>query len=260
MAQKKKLKKNNDYGIIIHIQVSSYISGVLIDQKHNSLFDIGVHLGQFNLLHKMYVSDISLHNTPHVVKYDLDDVGNYATDKDDVIKKGDYVEVEDFPFANIMKRIMENLTKYNDKGKQEKDHVVINVGDNIDYVVNDSINIDEGFIPMSDEVHDGTEPINEGVTKDVDLCKRSKNKSNTIIYGNNISINVSIASLYDMYFHYEESVLNCILAESSCTQLLWSNQMLKDVIKDGNENFNQVVPNNRYDMLVNEFPTQRKDE
>ncbi|KAL5058238.1 hypothetical protein RYX36_029842 [Vicia faba] len=66
---------------------------------------------------------------------------------------------------------MENLTKSNDKGKQEKDHVVINVGDNIDYVVNDSINIDEGFIPMSDEVHDGTEPINEGVTKDVDLCK-----------------------------------------------------------------------------------------
>ncbi|KAL5058242.1 hypothetical protein RYX36_029846, partial [Vicia faba] len=101
------------------------------------------------------------------------DVGNYATDKDDVIKKGDYVEVEDFPFANIMKRIMENLTKYNDNGKQEKDHVVINVGDNIDYVVNDSINIDEGFIPMSDEVHDGTEPINEGVTKDVDLCKRT---------------------------------------------------------------------------------------
>lgn len=36
--------------------------------------------------------------------------------------------------------------------------------------------------------------------------------------------------------------------------------MLKDVIKYGNEDVNQVVLDNKYDMLVAEFPTLRKDE
>lgn len=35
--------------------------------------------------------------------------------------------------------------------------------------------------------------------------------------------------------------------------------MLKDTIKDGNKDVNQVAPDNWYDMLVTEFPTQRKD-
>lgn len=39
---------------------------------------------------------------------------------------------------------------------------------------------------------------------------------------------------------------------SSCTQLLWSSQMLGDV--------NRVVPSNMCDMLVIEFPIQRKDD
>ena len=36
--------------------------------------------------------------------------------------------------------------------------------------------------------------------------------------------------------------------------------MLKDVIKYGNEDVNQVVLDNKYDMLVAKFPTLRKDE
>ena len=33
-----------------------------------------------------------------------------------------------------------------------------------------------------------------------------------------------------------------------------------NVCKDGNEDVNQVIPDNLYDMLVTEFPTQKKDE
>lgn len=44
-----------------------------------------------------------------------------------------------------------------------------------------------------------------------------------------------------------------IYAGSSCTHLLWSNQM----IKDDNEDVNQDVPNNMYDMMVTEFPNQK---
>lgn len=36
--------------------------------------------------------------------------------------------------------------------------------------------------------------------------------------------------------------------------------MLKEVIKDGNEDVNQDVPNSMCDMLVTEFPTQGKDD
>lgn len=36
--------------------------------------------------------------------------------------------------------------------------------------------------------------------------------------------------------------------------------MLRDIPKGGNQDVNQDVPNNMYDMLVTEFPTQRKDE
>lgn len=32
------------------------------------------------------------------------------------------------------------------------------------------------------------------------------------------------------------------------------------MLKDVNEDVNQVVPNNMYDILVTEFPTQWKDE
>ncbi|CAI8595092.1 unnamed protein product [Vicia faba] len=132
---------------------------------------------------------------------------NYATDKDGVIKKGDYEEVEKSPFANIMKRIRENLTKPLDKVNQENDHVVINVSDNIHYFVNDIVSIDEGFTLMNNEVHDEPEPVNEGVTKDVDLCKRKDKKSKIIVDGNRIPTNVSFFSLYKVSFHYEEIVL-----------------------------------------------------
>lgn len=45
-----------------------------------------------------------------------------------------------------------------------------------------------------------------------------------------------------------------IYVGSSCTQLLWSSQVLKDVTKDGNEDFNQDVLDNMCDMLVTGFP------
>ena len=41
---------------------------------------------------------------------------------------------------------------------------------------------------------------------------------------------------------------------------MWNKQILKDVPKGGNQDVNQDVPNNMYDMLVTGFPTQRKDE
>lgn len=44
--------------------------------------------------------------------------------------------------------------------------MVNNVSNNIDEVVNDSIKVDNGSIPMNNEVHDGSASVNEGVTKD----------------------------------------------------------------------------------------------
>lgn len=46
-----------------------------------------------------------------------------------------------------------------------------------------------------------------------------------------------------------------LYAGSGCTQLLWNNQILKDVTKGGNEDVSQDMPDNMYDMLVIEFPT-----
>ena len=105
------------------------------------------------------------------------------------------VKFEDFPFTNRMKKIMENLIKSHDKVTQENNHVMNNVSDNIDDVVNDFGSTYEGFIPMSNEVHDGSILVNEGVSKDACLCKRSDKKSYKIVDGNKILINVCIASL-----------------------------------------------------------------
>ncbi|CAI8606592.1 unnamed protein product [Vicia faba] len=121
-------------------------------------------------------------------------------------------EDEDIPCANRVKRIIENITKSYDKATQEKDKevvdvdeetetdeehvvtmmksiyrkdrqvslvnskvndVVSNVGDNIDYVVNDPVSADGGSIPKNNEFHDGSALVNEGVTKDVGLSKRN---------------------------------------------------------------------------------------
>lgn len=49
-------------------------------------------------------------------------------------------------------------------------------------------------------------------------------------------------------------------AESSCTQLLGSNHVLKDVIKYVIEDVNQDATDNMCDMLVNELSTKRKEE
>lgn len=52
------------------------------------------------------------------------DVSNYVTDKDDVIKKDDYVEADedyDFPISIIRKRIIKNVTKSQEKSKEVVD-------------------------------------------------------------------------------------------------------------------------------------------
>lgn len=199
---------------------------------------------KFKLYH-MDVKNVSL-NTYLNMEFNQG-VSNYATKKDGVIKKGGYVEVEDFPFANIMKKIMESLTKSHDNATQEKNHVVNNVSDIIDDVVNDYVSVNEGYIPMNNEVHDRYGPVNEGVTKDVDICKRADKKLKKIVDGNKIPTNVSIASLYNMYFHYEESVLKWkylyhkwIALERklsketlTCEEVF---QLLEDIIVKGNEN------------------------
>lgn len=46
----------------------------------------------------------------------------------------------------------------------------------------------------------------------------------------------------------------------SRSQLFWSNQMLNKVTKDGNRDNYQDMTGNMDGMLVNEFPTQQKDE
>lgn len=75
------------------------------------------------------------------------------------------VEFEDFPITNII----ENLTKYHDKASQGKDRVKENVSNNIDNVVKYFVSADKGSISMNNKVHDGSEPVNEDVTKDVDF-------------------------------------------------------------------------------------------
>lgn len=60
---------------------------------------------------------------------------------------------------------------------------------------------------MNNEVHDESKAGYEGVTKDVSLWKRSEKKPSKIVDGNKIPISVSIASLYNVHFHYEENML-----------------------------------------------------
>lgn len=55
--------------------------------------------------------------------------------------------------------------------------MVNNVSDNIDDVVNDSIDDDEGSIHKNNKVHVGYTPINESVTKYDGLSKRFDKKS-----------------------------------------------------------------------------------
>ncbi|KAI5418244.1 hypothetical protein KIW84_042752 [Lathyrus oleraceus] len=55
---------------------------------------------------------------------DIEDVSNYVTDKDGVIKKDDYMEVDedhDFPISIIRNRIIENVTKSQEKAKEVVD-------------------------------------------------------------------------------------------------------------------------------------------
>lgn len=49
-----------------------------------------------------------------------------------------------------------------------------NVSNNIDNVVNNPVSpINGASIHINNEVHDGSKPFNEGVTKDFDLCNVS---------------------------------------------------------------------------------------
>lgn len=58
----------------------------------------------------------------------------------------------------------------------EVNDVVNNVNENIDDVVNDSFSVDEGYIHKNNEAHVGSALINQGVTKDVGLSKKSDKK------------------------------------------------------------------------------------
>lgn len=52
------------------------------------------------------------------------DVSNYVTNKDGVIEKDFYIEVGedgDFAIANIMKKIIEKVTKSQDKATQDEE-------------------------------------------------------------------------------------------------------------------------------------------
>lgn len=60
LVQKKKPKKDGNCWII---GVSSHISGVLINQKRDSMVNIDVHLSQLNPWHEMY----SLHNMTRLI-------------------------------------------------------------------------------------------------------------------------------------------------------------------------------------------------
>lgn len=84
--KKKKLKKNNDYGIILPIRIPYHTIGVVINQKYDIVFGeagtsvtFSVLKSSYNLYVKKYVIGISLHNIPRVDKFDLV-VGGNVTD------------------------------------------------------------------------------------------------------------------------------------------------------------------------------------
>lgn len=81
VVQKKKLKKKNDYDIILPIGVTSHIFRVLINQNHDIVLGevgIGVPLSRLNLSNKMCVLDISLCDILRVDKTDLVAGGKHA--------------------------------------------------------------------------------------------------------------------------------------------------------------------------------------
>lgn len=74
VVQKKRLKKISDYGIILPVRIASHMSGVLINQKHDNVFNeartgvtFSVLKSNFRLYDKILVPDISLHNIPYVL-------------------------------------------------------------------------------------------------------------------------------------------------------------------------------------------------
>lgn len=74
MVQKKKLMKNNDYGISLPIGIPSQVSRVLVNQKHdNVLGEVTLNILKSNcrFFVRKYVPNITLHNISHVDKSDL---------------------------------------------------------------------------------------------------------------------------------------------------------------------------------------------
>lgn len=230
-----------------NIMLSAEENGIFYDAK---TFAPIAHLGAVRLIprlscipkFKLYQMDVKGSFLNRYLNVEVNqDVSNYVTDKNDVINKDDYVEVyDDIPFVNMMKTILEKAT-------QEKDHVVDNVNDNINKVVDDYVGADKGYIPKNNEVHDRSDAINDGVTKYVDLSKRFVNQSNIIVDGDKIPTNVSIAYLYNVFFHYEESMLKWkyfyhkrITLERKLSKEALSFeevvQLLEDVIVKDNEN------------------------
>lgn len=76
VVQKKRLKKNTGYVIILSIGISSHMYGIFINKKHDNVFgEIGINLSvlesNYSMYVKKYVSDISLHHIPYVNKSNL---------------------------------------------------------------------------------------------------------------------------------------------------------------------------------------------
>ncbi|CAI8603955.1 unnamed protein product [Vicia faba] len=105
---------------------------------------------------------------------------------------------------------------------------------------------------MNNKIHNGSEPVNEGVTKD------TYKKSKMIVNDNKIPTNISIASLYNVSFHYGENVLKwkylyqkwiALERELSKEALTFKKEarLLEDVIMKYNENLK------RYYMYVDDM-------
>lgn len=95
------------------------------------------------------------------------------------------------------------------KDTQENDH---NGNDNIDNVVNVFVSDDEDS--MKHETHDGFEPINEGVTKDVDLDNLSLLYEDTILKWNYIALH-RMLSRRDLTFEVDVQLLEKVIVKDN---------------------------------------------
>ncbi|KAI5436706.1 hypothetical protein KIW84_022998 [Lathyrus oleraceus] len=76
----------------------------------------------------------------------------------------------------------------------EVNDLVNNVSDIIDDVVIDSVSADDGYFHKNTRVHVGYAHVNEGITKDVDLSKRSDKKSKKMVENRKVILKAKMTS------------------------------------------------------------------